>query len=146
MLAKSERMMATAASMMFSIERGRVRLVNQLRAELLQQLGVGQLGFELRPTSAAMRLRLAGVSWFRCRRRTCRRSRRFRRAPGIREGEPGLLVIALAIHHERQVFAIVRLAGQRGIDQRADVGPDFRPDIGKARPQCARVLAPRISA
>ena len=38
-------------------------------------------------------------------------------------------VVSLAVHDERQVFAVGRLTGHRGVDERADVGPDFGPDI-----------------
>ena len=58
----------------------------------------------------------------------------------IGEGEPRLFVVALAIHHERQVLAIDRLACHGRIDQRADVRPDLRPDVVKAPAQGARML------
>ena len=50
----------------------------------------------------------------------------------IGKGEPGLLVVTLAVHDERQVLAVGRLARHRGVDQRADVGPDLRPDVVEA--------------
>ena len=56
----------------------------------------------------------------------------------IGEREPGLLVVALAVHDERQVFAIGRLARHRRIDQRADVRPDLRPDVVEAPAERAR--------
>ena len=58
----------------------------------------------------------------------------------IGEGEPGLLVVALAVHDERQILAVGRMARHGGIDQRADVRPDLRPDVVEAPAQCARML------
>ena len=58
----------------------------------------------------------------------------------IGEGEPGLLVVAFAVHYKRQVLAIGRMARHGGIDQGADVRPDLRPDVVEAPAQCARML------
>ena len=58
----------------------------------------------------------------------------------IGEREPGLLVVSLAVHDERQVLAIGGLPGHRRVDQRADVGPDLRPDVVEAPPERARML------
>lgn len=46
----------------------------------------------------------------------------------IREGEPGLLVEAVAVHQERQLFPIGALALQRTLDDGPDVVPDLAPD------------------
>ncbi len=59
---------------------------------------------------------------------------------GIGEGEPGLLVIAAAVHQQRQVLAVGRVASHGGLDQGRDVVPDFAPDVVEARAQGGRVL------
>ena len=58
----------------------------------------------------------------------------------IRKREPGLLVVALAVHDERKILAIGGLTGHRRVDQRADVRPDLRPDVVEPLPERARVL------
>ena len=58
----------------------------------------------------------------------------------VGEGEPGLLVVAFAVHEERQIFAVGRVPGHRRVDQRTDVGPDLRPDVVEAPAKRARML------
>ncbi len=58
----------------------------------------------------------------------------------IGESEPGLLLVAAPLQHQRQIFAIGRLARQSRVDQRDDVGPDLRPDVLEAGAQGGRML------
>ena len=58
----------------------------------------------------------------------------------VRKREPRLLVVAPAVHHERQILAIGGLARHRGVDERADVGPDLGPDVVEPAAECARML------
>jgi hypothetical protein len=48
--------------------------------------------------------------------------------------------VALPAHGERQVFEVGRFAGERPVDERADVGPDLRPDVVEATAERRRVL------
>ncbi len=117
MLAKSERMIADGGVHDLFVKRRRVRLVDQRGAEVLQKLGVRQLRFDLR---AALPQRVLGPLPFRrfgARAEHSDNLTAFVAHRRIREGEPRLLVVAFPIHHERQVFVIVRLAAKRGIDQ-----------------------------
>ena len=60
----------------------------------------------------------------------------------VGEREPGLLVVTLTIHQQRQVFAPRRLACHGGIDQGTDVRPDLEPDVVEAPAHRARMFRP----
>ena len=122
------------------VQRRGVRFLNHLRAEVLQQLGVRQLCFDLRAALAKLVFGFPAFRGFGARTEHSSDPAGFVANRRIGEGEPGLLVVALPVHHKRQVFAIIGLARQRGIDERADVGPDFRPDVVEARTERKRML------
>ena len=58
----------------------------------------------------------------------------------VGEREPGGFLVALALHGQRQVFHVDRLAGHRARGERADVVPDLRPDLLERPPDRGRVL------
>jgi hypothetical protein len=103
--------MAAAASMTSFIKRGSARLMNQVRAEILQELGIVELCFDLHGSGAG-RLRLLAFRGLGARTEHSGNPAAFI-APENGEGEPCLLVVAFPVHHQRQVFVIIGLPSRR---------------------------------
>jgi hypothetical protein len=58
----------------------------------------------------------------------------------VGEGEPGLLVEAATVHHQREVRVVRCIPGQRRGEQGRDVGPDLAPHVAKASADRPRML------